>query len=76
MSHGQSNGHGRASSPVAFRRVHYERAGDRSVLTVFCPRRNQITDAGECRECDHCRGLCIDRGGGEVFVRCAWLHGV
>lgn len=70
-----SNGHGDGSSPVVFRRVHYERAGAHNQLTVYCPRRNQVTDAAECRECGHCRGLCIDGGGGEVFVRCAWLHG-
>lgn len=69
------NGRGDASSPVVFRRVHYERAGAHNQLTVYCPRRNQITEASECRDCEHCRGLCIDGGGGEVFVRCAWLHG-
>jgi hypothetical protein len=65
---------GRASHVVAFRRVQYERVADRSALTVFCPRRNQVTDVAECRGCEHWRGLCIDPGDREAFVRCAWLH--
>jgi CBS domain-containing protein len=71
----RTNGSDReTSTPVAFRRVQYEHVGRTRVLTVFCPRRNQVMDVGECRKCEHCRGLCIDPADRDAFVRCGWQH--
>jgi CBS domain-containing protein len=54
----------------AFRRVQRERSGETTRLAVLCTRRMQVVDVSECRSCEHCRGLCIDPGSRELFLRC------
>jgi CBS domain-containing protein len=59
---------------MTFRRV--QRQG-KSPMAVLCPRRMRVIDVVECRRCEHCRGLSLDPGGTDVFLRCAWqrTHG-
>jgi CBS domain-containing protein len=56
---------------IIFRRVHLEHVRGENRLSVLCPRRMQLLDVGECRRCEHCRGLCIDTESRELFLRCA-----
>ncbi|MDD9933364.1 MAG: CBS domain-containing protein [Myxococcales bacterium] len=55
---------------VTFRRVQAEAAGTERVLAVFCPRQARAVGLTECRQCDHCQGLCVDPSDRQTFLRC------
>jgi CBS domain-containing protein len=59
---------------VTFRRVRGERASERRVLAVFCPRQTQAVELGECNDCPHCEGLSVDQTDRPTFLRCRWAH--